>query len=217
MAMEILQVNPSNPEQVREFLKVNLSKCIDSLTRGQAIVYPTETLYGLGVDIKNPKAIEKLFELKGRPGNLPIAIAVTDLDQVEAFAVVSPLADKIIKNCIPKPITILLKAKKTINPRLTGGSELIGIRFPSHPVTEGIIKTFGPITATSANYHGGPEPVEISGALAQFDQKVEIFIDSGPCIMKKPSTVIDTTGDTIKIIRHGACSGFELDECLRGK
>ena len=217
MAIEILKVDPSDPEQVREFLKSHLSRCVDTLRQGQAIVYPTETLYGLGVDIKNPSAIEMLFDLKGRPENIPIAIAVTDVHQIEAIAEISPLADKIIKNCKPKPITILMKAKDTINPHLTGGSELIGIRFPSHPVTEMIIKTFGPITATSANYHGAAEPVEISSAVEQFAHKVKIFIDSGACKLKKPSTVIDATGDTIKIIRYGACSGFELDMCLRGK
>ncbi|WP_455391612.1 L-threonylcarbamoyladenylate synthase [[Eubacterium] cellulosolvens] len=184
---------------------------------GGIIVYPTETLYGLGVDIYNDQAIERLIQLKRRPKNMPIAIAVANLDQVRALAMVSKLGLKIIENCIPKPITILLRATDKVNPKLTGGSALIGFRFPDHEVTKELISRFGPITATSANLHGGPNPLTIDSTLAQFGHKVGIYLDSGACAIAKPSTVIDATGETIKIIRHGACSGTELEECLSNR
>ena len=111
---------------------------------------------------------------------------------------------------------LLLKAKDTVSPSLLGGYDKIGFRFPDHPITKAIIDRFGPITATSANLHGASEPVTIFYAVEQFGDNVDIYLDTGSCKFGKPSTVIDTTGNTIKIIRHGACSGSELDECLRG-
>jgi L-threonylcarbamoyladenylate synthase len=217
MVMKIFKLPTTDSGQIREFLVAHLSEINQTLLHGGVIIYPTETVYGLGVDIQNTNAIDKLFDLKGRPGSMPVAVAVSDLEQVRGLAEVTTMAENIITNCPQKPITILLKAKNTVNPKLTGGSDLIGFRFPKHPVTEGIIKGFGPVTATSANLHGATEPVEIGGALDQFGDEVDIYIDSGPCELKIPSTVIDISGNTIKIIRHGACSGTELEECLRGK
>ena len=83
-------------------------------------------------------------------------------------------------------------------------------------MTTAIINHFGPITATSANLHNCPEPITIDNAIEQFGDRVDIYLDSGPCRFAKPSTVINTINDTIKIIRYGACSGTELEECLRG-
>jgi L-threonylcarbamoyladenylate synthase len=121
-----------------------LQECEYILKSGGIIVYPTETLYGLGADITNDKALDRIIELKGRPQNMPIAVAVADLDQVMHLAEISDLASKIINLCIPKPITILLKAKDEVNRKLTGGSDLIGFRFPEHELTQALIKRFGP-------------------------------------------------------------------------
>ena len=216
MVERIFKLRLEDHKQVENFLKNDLPQCITTLARGGTLVYPTETLYGLGVDITNELAIEKIIKLKGRPQNLPIAIAVTDSEQVIPLAELSNLAMRIIKICLPKPITILLKAKSTVNKKLLGGSKLIGIRFPEHPLTVEIIKRFGPLTATSANLHGASNPITVGGAIAVFGEAVDIYLDTGPCKFAQPSTVVDTTGDTIRIIRHGACSGSELEDCLRG-
>jgi L-threonylcarbamoyladenylate synthase len=198
----------------KRYLNYELPKCVSILKNGGVIVFPTETLYGLGADISNGKAIEKVIELKGRPKNMPIAIAVTDIEHVKPLAELSNLARRIIEKCLPKPITILLRAKDDVNPLLTAGSDLIGFRFPEHVATEAIIEDFGPITATSANLHGGEDPVIIEPAIQQFGDKVEIYIDSGSCKYAGPSTVVDASGNTIKIIRYGACTGSELEQCL---
>lgn len=214
MVKKVFRLYPSNSENGTNFLTTVLQECEQTLKSGGVIVYPTETLYGLGVDIRNDQAIEKIIELKGRPKNMPIAVAVTNLKQVKALAEVSNLALEIINKCIPKPITILLEAKDVVNRKLTGGSDLIGFRFPEHEFTEALINQFGPITATSANLHGGIDPIIIDSSFDQFGEEVDVYLDSGLCKIGKPSTVVDTTGDTIKIIRHGACSGIELEECL---
>ena len=206
---------PINDQKIdKRYLDYELPKCVSALKNGGVIVFPTETLYGLGADISSAKAIEKVIELKGRPKNMPIAIAVTDIEHVKPLAELSELGCRIIEKCIHKPITILLRAKEDVNPLLTAGSDLIGFRFPEHAATEAIIENFGPITATSANLHGGSNPVIIDPVIQQFGDEVEIYIDSGPCVYGKPSTVVDTTGDTIKIIRYGACTGSEIEQCL---
>jgi L-threonylcarbamoyladenylate synthase len=215
MVKKVFRLYPDKHENVKNFLANILQECEYILKSGGIIVYPTETLYGLGADITNDKALDRIIELKGRPQNMPIAVAVADLDQVMHLAESSDLASKIINLCIPKPITILLKAKDEVNRKLTGGSDLIGFRFPEHELTQALIKRFGPITATSANLHGAGNPIVIDSALDQFGEDVDVYLDTGPCTIGKPSTVIDTTGDTIKIIRHGACSGRELEECLK--
>ena len=214
MVKKVFRLYPNNSETGLNFLTTVLQECEQTLKSGGVIVYPTETLYGLGVDIRNDQAIEKIIELKGRPKNMPIAVAVTNLEQVKAIAEVSHLALEIINKCIPNPITILLKAKGMVNRKLTGGSDLIGFRFPEHEFTEELINRFGPITATSANLHGGINPIVIDTSLDQFGEGIDIYLDSGPCKIGEASTVVDTTGDTIKIIRHGACSGIKLEECL---
>jgi L-threonylcarbamoyladenylate synthase len=216
MAFTIFRVQLDVHERLEYFFRNELQECITTLINGGTIVFPTETLYGLGVDISNENAIDRLIALKNRPHNIPIAVAVTDIKQVEQLAIVSKLAKRIITDCLPKPITILLKTKNTVNRKLLGGSDLIGFRFPDHPVTIEIINRFGPITATSANLHGAPPPEVIGTAIEQFGDLINIYIDSGKCRYSKPSTVVDTTGDTIKIIRHGACSGTELEECMGG-
>jgi L-threonylcarbamoyladenylate synthase len=214
MAKKIFKIKPDDDKQLEDFLINGLPKCVEVLEDGGVIVFPTETLYGLGVDIGNEKAIDRLMDLKGRPKDMPIAIAVADIDQVKPLAEISELGMRILSNCLPKPITVLLKAKESVEKKLLGGSDKIGFRFPDHKITLAITKGFGPITATSANIHGGPNPVSIDKVIEQFGDNVDIYIDTGRCQLGEPSTVIDTTGDTIKIIRHGACSGSELEECL---
>ena len=217
MPDKIFRVSPGNNEQLSRFLNLEITDCISTLSRGGVIVFPTETLYGLGVDIMNDRAIDRLIALKRRPKNMPIAVAVAGLNQAEELAEINDLAEKIIKNCLPKPITILLPASDNVNQKLTAESDLIGLRFPSEPVTVEILRRFGPITATSANLHGSSNPVNIDTAIQQLGGEVDIYIDTGPCKFGKSSTVVDVSKRTIKIIRDGACSGEELEDCLRRK
>ncbi len=215
MVKKIITVSLSDSTQLHAFLKDELFSCIKILQAGGTIVFPTETLYGLGVDIYNETAIENIIRLKGRPKSLPIAVAVSNLSQVERIAKLSDYSLRLIKYCIPKPITILLPVQAGISHRLTSGSKLIGIRFPDNIITKAILDNFGPITATSANIHGTINPATIEPVIEQFNDEVDIYINTGPCQFGIGSTVLDPTGDTIKIIRDGACSGAEIEECLK--
>ena len=216
MGYKLIKVSSNNSEQVSRFIETGLNDCIDALQKGGVVVFPTETLYGLGVDIKNEEAIDRLIDLKGRPSNMPIAVAVSELHQASELVEISEFALKIIENCLPGPITILLPVKDVVNRKLMAGSHLLGLRFPDQPVTIELLKRFGPITATSANLHGAPAPTTIEPVVNQFGDKVNVYLDSGPCKIGQPSTVIDPSERTIKIIRDGACSRDEIMDCVRG-
>ena len=215
MVSKIIRITPEDDERLSSFAENELTDCTAALGRGELIVFPTETVYGLGVDINNDPALERLLKVKKRPTTMPIAVAVANLAQARQVVEVPELAVKIVENCLPKPITMLLPVKKGVSNVLPGGSELIGLRFPDNPVTAMIIDRFGPITATSANLHGTPSPATIAPALEQFGDQVEIYIDTGRCRFGQPSTVVDISSETIKIIRDGACSGKELKDCLQ--
>lgn len=162
------------------------------------IVYPTDTLYGLGADALSDEAIFKVFEAKGREYHRPISIAVSDPDMIGAVAYVDDLAQACIDEFLPGPVTIVLKARNIISPQLTAGTKRIGIRYPDHEVALKIISGFdSPITATSANISGGPDPVCVEMCNVPYD----CVVNAGP-LPGIPSTVVDLVDR--QIIRAGA-------------
>ena len=168
MPSKIFRISLEDREKLSNFFNNELGECLLTLKKGGMIVYPTETLYGLGVDITNYNAISRLIELKRRPKNLPISVAVANKKQAEQLVDLSEFAERIIEHCLPKPVTILLPAKDSVSRELIGGSDLLGLRFPENPVTIEILKQFGPLTATSANLHGDIDPVSIDPIMNQF-------------------------------------------------
>ena len=175
-----------------------LKKAVSVLMHDGIIVYPTETVYGLGADAFSDEAILKVYEAKKRPLAMPISIAVADFDMLSAVARVAPEAEPFLTAFLPGPVTVVLPARKTVPATLTGGTGLIGIRMPAHDLALRLITMFdAPITATSANLHGAKDPV----IPAECTVPYEFLIDGGrlPGI---PSTVVDLTGK--RVLRAGA-------------
>lgn len=162
------------------------------------IVYPTDTLYGLGADALSDEAVYKVYEAKGREYHKPISIAVSDPEMMCAVAYVDEIAEAFLDAFMPGPVTLVLKARSILPCILTGGSGLIGIRYPAQDVALEIISRFdSPITATSANLSGCPSPVTVNDALVPHD----LTIDIGP-LTGIPSTVVDLVNR--QILRPGA-------------
>jgi L-threonylcarbamoyladenylate synthase len=183
-------------DQVREAVKVLLH---DGL-----VVYPTDTIYGLGGDAFSEEAILKVFEAKQRPLGNPISIAVSDREMIDGVARVDQDAEFLINRLLPGPVTLVLPAKKTISGLLTGGTKMIGIRCPRHPVALELISCLdSPITATSANVSGAKDPVTPDECNVPYD-----FLIDGGRLTGTPSTVVDTISR--KVIRAGA----NIDEVL---
>jgi len=183
-------------------LSQRIEKAVHVLMRDGLIVYPTDTLYGLGGDAFSEEAVFKVFEAKGREFHKPISIAVSDVDMISAVAVVDEVAQVFIDKFLPGPVTIILKARSIIPSILTAGTKRIGIRYPDHEIALELISRFdSPITATSANISGGPDPVAIDLCNVPHDYA----IDAGS-LPGTPSTVLDLVD--MEIIRPGA----ECDE-----
>lgn len=178
-----------------------MSRAKEILSSGGVIVYPTETLYGLGVNPFDENAIHKVFNIKKRPLNLPISVAVSNIEMITKVAELNNESMNICKRFLPGPFTLILKKKPIIPNLLTSNKETIGVRVPDQNFTLNLIQEFGPITSTSANIHGYDLPTNIEIAKKQLGEYVNLYIDRGESKYKSPSTIIDV--ENRKILREG--------------
>jgi L-threonylcarbamoyladenylate synthase len=194
----------------------SLVQCVEALCKGKAIIYPTETVYGLGVDALNKKAVSDLLMIKERDPNKPISIAVPEISAVEKFAEVNDAALKLSKNFLPGPLTLVLKLKVDMS-WLTSNKK-IGIRVPANEFALSLLKSFGkPITATSANISGAGSAASSNQVDQKLVQRVAIFVDDSKTQYGKASTVIDASGGNLKILREGAVSRKAIENVLNTK
>ena len=162
-----------------------------ALRAGQAIVVPTDTVYGLAA---LPSATEALYSLKGRPDSVPIAVLVDSLDQASSVVEMAGVAGRLARAFWPGPLTI-------VRPRLDGEGTL-AVRCPDHVFLHLLARRVGPLAVTSANRHGEPTPPEARAAAASLTGDVVLVIDGGPC-HGTASTVVDATGPELTIVRAG--------------
>jgi L-threonylcarbamoyladenylate synthase len=201
---------------VKETRADDLAAAVTALRRGDVIVFPTETLYGLGADALNFTAVEKIFQLKGRDPNNPFPVLVADRTMLDSLvANISPLAEKLMARFWPGPLTLVLPARHDIPPPLVNSTGAIGVRISSQPIANEIVRMLGrPLTATSANPSGQPGAQTLAQARDYFAGKIEIFIDGGALTSKSGSTVAAVAGNKIKIIRAGEIGKDELRNAL---
>lgn len=205
-----------------EIIKNN-EKAVDAavqiLEKGGLVIYPTETLYGVGADATNPKAIKKLTEYKNRPLGKPYSIAITDQNMAENYAELNLTAKKLYKEFLPGPLTIISKGKHKVASNVEGEDGTIGIRIPDYKLVIDIVKKLGkPITATSANASYKKRPYKISDILENISNKqkklIDLIIDAGELPKNEPSTVIDTTPDDPTTLRQGDIKLTNEDKVL---
>jgi len=185
-------------------------EAVAALRGGGLVVYPTDTLYALGADPRNPEAMRRLFAAKQRPAGLPVSIAVPNLTAAKALAVISPRAEVLCDGWLPGPVTLLFRPTADAPAAVLSPEGAVAIRVPRHPIALLLAKRFGPITATSANLHGRPPPVEVREAQEQLGESVDLYLDAGPCPIGRESTVVDLTGSEPKVLREGAVSAARL-------
>ena len=183
------------PERaVEEYPELSILKEVARLLRlGYVATYPTDTVYGLGTRIYSKEGVEKIYELKRRPREKPVLIALRSRREIEKYAYVNDEARKFILENLPGPYSVVLKAKTSIPPRVS--RESVGIRVPNCVISTILAFYAGPIVSTSANISGEKSPKTIEEAL-----KADIVIDAGE-LLGKPSTVYDFTGEKPKVIR----------------
>lgn len=175
-----------------------IEKAVSVLSHDGLVVYPTDTVYGLGADALSDEAILKVYAAKQRPLGMPVSIAVSDFEMLGAVSKPEPWMQGFIGKFLPGPVTVILPARNCIPEVLTGGTGMIGVRIPSHVTAQQIIERFdGPITATSANLHGARDPRSRDEVTVAY----ELFVDGGN-LPGTPSTVVDLSSKTI--VRAGA-------------
>jgi len=175
-----------------------VERAVQVLRRDGIIVYPTDTVYGLGGDAFSDDAVLRVYEAKGRPLGKPISVAVSDAEMLCAIACADDSALGLVGRFLPGPVTVVLEARSCISPLLTGGTGRIGIRIPAHPLALRIIQGFdSPITATSANISGEKDPASPEEVRVPYD----LLVDGGN-LPGLPSTVVDLVER--RILRRGA-------------
>ena len=186
------------------------------IRRGGVVAMPTETLYGLAVDPMNAEAVARVFALKGRPDGKPIPLVAANLAQVEM--VCGPLPDPIRRlaaRAWPGPLTIVLPAQPGLPAAVTAGTGSVGIRIPSHPVTQALCEAVGsPLTAPSANRSGQPATHLPTVVSRTFGTALDVLLDAGPTPGGPPSTVVSAVGDEVRLVREGAIPWSEVQRWL---
>ncbi|MDR3074766.1 MAG: threonylcarbamoyl-AMP synthase [Candidatus Methanoplasma sp.] len=190
------------------------AEAAEEIAAGNLVVYPTETVYGIGADVFNEVAVKNLYMAKNRPFDMALSVAVSDKNMMESIAVLDENADKLIKAFLPGPLTIIIEKKPEIPDMVTAMSKKVGIRMPDHPVAMEIVKRSGPIIATSANLHSHPDATDIDSAVRDLGQTVSLYVDSGPSKLKKPSTIVWIMNGEVEIVRQGAISVKDIEEII---
>lgn len=182
-----------------------LKKCIETINKGGLVIFPTETVYGIGANAYNEEAVRKIYEVKMRPDEKPLSIMVSSIDEISKYAIISnEIEEKIIKKYMPGPITIVLKKKPGVFDYISSGKDTIGIRIPDNEIILKILKEAKlPIVAPSANISGKPSGIILSEILKDFDGKVDICIDGGKAKLSEPSTIVKVVDNKPVILRQG--------------
>lgn len=196
--MEYYELHPINPE-----LRY-INKAINILKEGGVIIYPTDTVYGIGCDIFNKDALDRVKQIKSNPDIKLLSFICHDLKDISKYAKVSDYAYKTMKKLLPGPYTFILPAAKNVPKKLWSKRKTVGIRIPDHPVALKIVEGLGnPIVSTSTTTRKGEllfDPMEIKSV---FDFQVDLMLASGN-LSGNPSTVIDLSDEEPVIVREGA-------------
>jgi len=191
-----------------------LSLALSALLNGEIVVYPTDTLYGLGADVFNKEAVRKVFEIKKRDFSLPISVAVSSLADLEKIAYVDERTKKIVDTFLPGSLTLVLKKKKVIPDIVTSNLDNVAVRIPNNKIALELLSEFGPLTCTSANIHSQPTPSLICDINMQFKKgEISVLIDDGK-LEGVPSTILDLTAEKPRILRKGAITEEQILDAI---
>ena len=181
------------------------------LRSGDLVIFPTDTVYGVGALITHPQAVARLYRVKDRPGEKAIPLLIADPEDLEqAVTKVTPAARRLIACFWPGGLTLVLPKRPEVPAEVSPGPT-VAVRLPDHGGIRALIRAAGaPLAATSANRSGQPSPRTAQEALAQLGGRVPLILDGGPCPGGVPSTVVDCTVDPPRLLREGAIPASEI-------
>ena len=209
--MDTITLGKDNREEV-------IVRAVQALRRGRVIVYPTDTLYGLGADIMNEAAVRRLFALKGRPASKPVPVLVDGIEMARTLAFIDAKQEKILHAVWPGALTAVLWKKHAISSLIAALGQTVGLRMPKRSFCLELVRALGgPITATSANVSGEQGSVSLAAVLGQFKKEKrfpDFVIDAGELPPASASTVLDCTGTKPKVLRMGPITLEKMKEIL---
>ncbi len=212
--MKIFKVSQSLPDPLI------INDIVELLKTGSVIAYPTDTFYGLGADITNHTAVERLYTIKKRMPDKPILVLISDMTMLRHLIAKGELsndAEKLMERFWPGPLTLVFRASDSIPNVLTANTGKIGIRLPDNELCKVIISRLGhPLTATSANVSGdnsNDDPADVAGSIGD---RIDALVDGGKAKGGNASTVVDVTGEKPVILRKGAISDTLINKLITG-
>jgi L-threonylcarbamoyladenylate synthase len=190
----------------------DIEKAVATLMDGGVIAFPTDTLYALGADARQAAAVDRVFAIKGREAGKALPLFVSGLEMAHEIAEVTPLARRLAIRYWPGALTLVLRKRTGFQSGALAGGTTVALRVPRHDLALDIITKLGrPVTATSANLSGGPDPVDAQTVLSQIGGRIDLVLDGGRCAVGVSSTVVDCTGDAAVVLRRGAISDEEIE------
>lgn len=193
-----LAVHPANPQGR------HITRAADALRQGGIIVYPTDTVYGLGCDITQRDAIDRVIRIKGRDPKKPMSFVCADLTHISRYAAVSDLAYRILKRFLPGPYTFVLPASRETPKILQTKQRTVGIRMPDHPVPAALVAALGePLLSTSANRSNEQTIADPDELESRLGHDIDLILECGP-LPVLPSSVISLVDDRVEILREGS-------------
>ena len=189
---------------------VALEEAAKMLRSGGLVVFPTETVYGIGADATNPKAIERLNQVKGRPPEKPYSLHLHSREQMRLYVdQIPPMAERLMERFWPGPLTIVMPSKD---------GKTVGFRLPDHPIAQAFLAACGvPVAAPSANRSGTPPPTDAHEALAALDGAADCVLDGGPTRLGRESTVVEILDGRLEIRREGAIAKETILAVVKGE
>ena len=194
----------------------DIAEAVEALVRGGVIAFPTDTVYGIGADVRRLDAIAALYEVKGRPTDKAIPLLLAGAEELNAVAQEVPeSAWRLAEQFWPGALTLVVRRAPSLPPVLSAEGSTVAVRVPDHPVVRALIGGLGaPLAATSANISGQPSPVTAEEVLAQLEGRIVLLLDGGPCPGGHASTVVDLTATPVRILRAGPITAQEIEAVL---
>ncbi len=199
-----------------EQLNAEQRAAVNALHRGELVAMPTETVYGLAADARNPEAVRRIFALKGRPVDHPVIVHLASALMLHDWAIdIPPAAHALAAACWPGPMTLVLKRAPNVDPVVTGGQDTIGLRVPRHPVAQSVLGAFGGgLAAPSANRFGHISPTNAAHVREEFPAGIAVILDGGDSEVGLESTIVDLSGTQPRLLRPGAITKAQLEAVI---
>jgi L-threonylcarbamoyladenylate synthase len=196
--------------------QTEIEHAVEALRTGDLVVFPTETVYGLGANAADPTAVRKIFEVKGRPADHPVIVHLEDTRYLHRWVSnLPPVAEKLAVRFWPGPLTLILPKAESVNDIVTGGQDSIGIRVPSHPMALQLLKAFGGgIAAPSANRYGRLSPTKPEHVRDELGDSIKVILDGGDSPIGLESTIVSCLDNEARLLRPGFITRSQLESAI---